>query len=337
MRAEPRVSIVIVSYNTRELTCACLRSIARETDLDTVDVIVWDNASTDGSVEAIKACAPFARVIKSSENIGFARANNRAAELASGELLLLLNPDTLVTNRAIERLVAFSACCPDARIWGGRTIFADGSLNPGSCWRRITFWSLLCRASGLTGVFKNSPVFNSEAYGGWKRDTHRPVDIVSGCFLLIERKLWNQLGGFSPRYFMYGDDADLCLRAQVLGATPLITPEATIVHYGGASETNSADKLVRLLKAKSSLIDDHFHPAGKLAAKLLLAAWPLSRAIACRTVAAIKPGQANRERADTWSTVWRRRREWFAGYERLKSAASLSAPATLPAAAKSTG
>lgn len=318
MVQQPNVSILIVSYNTRELTCDCLKSIAEQTDLSKVEVIVWDNASTDGSASAIRDTAPFATLIESQENLGFALANNRAAAHATGSRLLLLNPDTVVTDRAIEKLINFSNCCPDAQIWGGRTIFPNGSLNPASCWRRITYWSLFCRATGLTGAFKSSPIFNSEAYAGWPRNTFRPVDIVSGCFLLITRELWDKLNGFSPRYFMYGDDADLCLRARSYDATPMITPEAVIVHYGGASETNSADKLVRLLKAKSSLIDDHFPAYGRGIGKVLLAGWPLSRAIALNAAALFTSREAIRDRANTWTDVWKRRRVWFSGYPRQR-------------------
>jgi hypothetical protein len=310
----PVVSILIVSYNTRQLTLACLDSIVRETAGTPHEIIVVDNASTDGSPEAILAHPAAARLIALGTNIGFARANNIGARAATADLVLLLNPDTLVKERAIDRLVGFSRRRPQARIWGGRTLFADGSLNPASAWARLTIWRLLCRALGLTGLRPRSALFNGEAFGGWQRDSERAVDIVSGCFLLIERELWDELGGFDPSYFMYGEDADLCLRAIGLGARPRITPEAAIVHYGGASERVRADKMVRLLAAKASLILRHFPAPLAPIGIALHAAWPLSRAIACALADRLPCLRIPSRDGDTWREVWRRRREWIDGY-----------------------
>lgn len=199
------VSILIVSFNTRELTLEALRSVRRETTDVSYEVIVVDNASGDGSAMAIAAEFPDVRLFARADNIGFARANNLAAREARGKYILLLNPDTVVLDRAIDRLHAFARRLPDARIWGGRTLFADGSLNSASCWGRMTLWNLACRATGLAAVFRTAEVFNGEAYGGWLRDTERTVDIVSGCFLMIESSFWRELDGFDPLFFMYGE------------------------------------------------------------------------------------------------------------------------------------
>ncbi|MEM1305979.1 MAG: glycosyltransferase family 2 protein [Pseudomonadota bacterium] len=314
--AAPVVSIIVVSYNTAALTEACLASVKAETVHLAHEIIVVDNASTDDSVDVIASAAPEARLIALDENIGFAAANNLAAQDARGEYILLLNPDTVVLDNAIGRLVSFARCCPDAEIWGGRTLFGDGTLNPLSCHGRMTLWTLFCRASGLTGLFKRSALFNSEAYGGWARDTIRRVDIVSGCFLLIRRALWHELSGFDTRFFMYGDDADLCLRARRIGAAPLVTPQAEIVHYGGASETVRADKLVRLLAAKSTLLSRHFDARHRRLAHVLLAGWPLSRMLALSLLALARRTPASIQSAAVWREVWIRRSEWFDGYDR---------------------
>lgn len=311
--ALPAVSIIIVSYNTRALTCDCLASLKAETPDLGAEIIVVDNASSDGSADAIASAHPDVELIALDENIGFARANNLASRQARGEFILLLNPDTLVQNRAVEKLIDFARCCPHAGIWGGRTVFADGTLNPSSCWGRMTLWNLACRATGLAAIFKTSALFNTESYGGWQRDTARDVDIVSGCFLLISRALWNKLGGFEPEYFMYGEDADLSLRARRKGYRPMITPQAQIVHYGGASERVRSDKMVRLLAAKAMLIRAHMPQWQHRFAIPLLAAWPLSRLIA-HACAGLLLGGKQRENADTWQQVWLRRREWINGF-----------------------
>ena len=319
------VSILVVSYNTCALTLACLDSIAAETRDCSYEVIVVDNASADGSAEAIARHASRPRLIASRQNLGFARANNVAAAEASGEFILLLNPDTIIRERAIDRLRAFALRRPEARIWGGRTLFADGRLNPSSCWGRMTVWNQLCRALGLTGACARSELFNGEAYGRWDRGSERAVDIVSGCFLMIRRDDWATLGGFDTSYFMYGEEADLCLRAaRAIGARPRVTPEATIVHYGGASERARAAKMIKLLTAKATLIRRHW-PAWQVPLGLaLMAAWPLSRWLACAVAGRIlrKPGLI--EAAAVWGEIARARRQWIGGYGSARASSSLA-------------
>lgn len=308
------VSILVVSYNTCALTLAALDSVMRETSCARTEVIVVDNASSDGSVAAIAAHPLRPRLIALNENIGFARANNLAAGEAVGRYLLLLNPDTVVLDRAIDRLVTFAQHRPEALIWGGRTLYADGRLNPSSCWARMTLWNLLTRATGLTALLPRTELFNGEALGGWQRDSERAVDIVSGCFLLIKRSLWDNLGGFDPLFFMYGEDADLCLRARAHGALPMVTPEATIIHHGGASERVRADKMVRLLTAKASLIIRHIGPAARAPALRLLEAWPMTRWLALAGASRVTANATYRQSADVWKQIWCRRGEWRQGY-----------------------
>lgn len=306
--ATPVLSILVISYNTRAMTLDCLRSVVAETRTP-YELIVLDNASADGSAEAVAAEFPEARLIASPENLGFAEGNNVAARVARGEYLLLLNPDTVVLRGALDKLLAFARAEPRAGIWGGRTLFADGSLNPASCWRRLDLWALAMRASGLAGLFRDSPVFNAEAYGGWRRDSPREVDIVTGCLFLIRRESWDRLGGFDPSYVMYGDEADLCRRAQAIGLRPMITPAAEIVHYAGASETVRADKGVRLYRALMTLVDRHFPPWQRPLARALLLATPMTRALALRVLPASHSGAEA-----GWRELWARRAEWRDGY-----------------------
>jgi GT2 family glycosyltransferase len=311
----PLVSIIVVSYCTRELTLECLRSIARETGRVHHEIIVVDNASDDGSAAAIAREFPHVRLIARPDNVGFARANNMAAEAAKGKYLLLLNPDTVVIDAAIDRLVDFAAARPQARIWGGRTLYADRSLNPASCWRRMSLWNVFCRATGLTGLFPRSPLFNSESYGRWDRSTVREVDIVTGCFLLIEREFWQRLRGFDERFFMYGEEADLCLRAAKLGACPAVTPAATIIHYGGASEKVRSEMMIKLLAGKAELIKRHWSAPTRRLGLALLSLWPLTRAIALSLAGRIARRPTLVDQATTWWTIWGERQRWRHGYD----------------------
>lgn len=309
----PQLSIIIISYNTREMTLDCLASIYEQTK-SPFEVIVIDNASTDGSAEAIAQNFPQVRLVAETINHGFAPAHEIAVPMARAPWLLLLNPDTVVLENALDNLLAFAKRSPESGIWGGRTVYADGSLNPYSCWGRMTFWSTLCRTSGLSGLFSGSELMNSEVMGNWPRDTEREVDIVTGCLFLIRRETWEQLRGFERKFNMYGEEADLCLRARKLGLRPQITPEATIIHYGAASDTVRPDKMVRLMRAKIELIKRHFSPLTRWAGYHLFRLWPLSRAVALGLAGKISGRTSVQSRASEWSEVWKRRKEWEQGF-----------------------
>jgi GT2 family glycosyltransferase len=311
--APPELSILVVSYNTRDMTLECLESVYRETRTP-FEVVVVDNASTDGSAEAIAERFPEVELLAETVNHGFAGAHPIAVARARAPWLVLLNPDTVVLDGALDRLLAFARRRPEAGIWGGRTTYADGTLNPASCWARMTLWSLVSQALGLTSVFSRSALFNPEGYGGWERDTEREVDIVTGCLLLIRRETWDALGGFDPAFVMYGEEADLCLRARAAGFRPRVTPEATIVHHGGASERVRADKMVRLMRAKTELADRHLSPTTRGLGRRILAFWPLSRHLALGLAARLSRRADLRERAEVWGEIWARREEWRHGF-----------------------
>lgn len=202
----PLVSIMLVNWNTREMTLDCLRTVYEQTREVPFEVIVVDNGSHDGSAEAIAAEFPQVVLMAETENHGFAIATNISVERARGRYVLLLNTDTLVLDGAIDKLLAFAQRRPEAKIWGGRTLFEDHTLNPTSCWGRMTPWSVTCMATGLAKAAKDSALFNPEGYGGWRRESEREVDIIQGSFFLIEKAFWDELGGFDRAFFMYGEE-----------------------------------------------------------------------------------------------------------------------------------
>ena len=303
------VSIIIVSYNTAALTLAAIQSVYDESRLS-FELFVVDNASSDGSADAIAKRFPLVRLIRLDSNVGFAAANNLAANEACGRYVLLLNPDTVVLDAAIDTLVAFADDHPEYGIYGGSTFFPDGSRNPTSGWMRPTAWSLFCVATGLARLFPSSRVFNPESLAGWSPDAPREVDVVTGCFLLASREVWERLGGFDPRFFMYAEDADLCLRARKAGLRPVLVPSARIVHYGGASEPKRADKMVRLFTAKAQLCRAHYSGLHARACVAMLGFWALAR-IAMFT-AAIPFRRSASARRREWQEIWRQRVLWRA-------------------------
>lgn len=305
---QPIVSVIVVNWNTREMTLDCVDSLYRHVRGVPFELLLVDNGSTDGSAEAIAARFPQVRLFAEPVNHGFGAANNIAAREARGRYLLLLNSDTLLRDDAVSTLVRFAERTPNAYIWGGRTVFADGSLNIGSAWGAFTLWAAFCFATGLTLAMRRSELFNPEALGDWDRSTEREVDIVSGCFFLIERSWWEALNGFDPAFFMYGEEADLCARARLRGARPRVTPDATIVHHGEASKVASHDARLRITKAKVNLARRTMTPTRADMARRLLIAGTGLRAGAYRIAARVN-GRLSGQ-AQIWGAVWRRRAEW---------------------------
>jgi N-acetylglucosaminyl-diphospho-decaprenol L-rhamnosyltransferase len=276
-------------------------------------VVVLDNASGDGTAEMVAADFPEVRLLALDENLGFAAGVNRAADAATGEFLLLLNPDTVVHQGALDELVGFARANPRHGLYGGRTLDPDGTVNPGSCWDQPSLWSLTCFATMLSTAFKGSRLFDPEAIGGWKRDSVREVGIVTGCLLLAPAAVWRELGGFDTRFFMYGEDADLGARAWAAGYRPVVTPDAVITHEIGVSSASRPDKLVLLFRGKATLLRKHWPPLRRKVGLGLLLAGVGIRALLARK--------------GPWPAVWTARSSWIGGYEPVTRAPAVEVEA----------
>jgi GT2 family glycosyltransferase len=302
-----QLSVLIASYRTRDRTVTCLRSIYEQTRDSSFEVIVVENGSADGTVEAISRDFPEVIVIPLVDNVGYARAINLAASRARGEFLLLLNPDTVVLDGALDRLREFATAHPGHGLYGGRTVQSNGALDPRSCWAAPSWWSLTCFGLGLSTAFPSSPIFNPESLGNWRRDSVREVEVITGSLCLIPRSVWNALGGFDPVYFMYGEDTDLAHRAAKLGYRPIMTPDATIVHEVGASSSTAIDKSVLLMRGKATFLRRNWSGVLRIWGLTMLLVGVALRAAFCRAGLA-----AGRQLG--WLMLWRRRREWIGGY-----------------------
>jgi N-acetylglucosaminyl-diphospho-decaprenol L-rhamnosyltransferase len=302
------VSIIIVSYNTREHTLRCLRDLlTRQASRVRLDVVVVDNASDDGSADAVAAGFPNVRLVRLEENVGWGRAVNRAASDCESPYLLLLNPDTRPVGDVVEQLVSFAWSRPGHGIYTGRTLTVDGVDDGHACLGLPSLWSYVCFATGLSTAFKRQSWANPEGLPEYDRRSVREVPAVSGCLLLVERTLFHALEGFDPRYFLYSEDVDLSLRARRLGARPIAYPHASIVHIGGASSTSDSQR-IRILRGKMTYAYRHWGPARAKAAGALLGAGVLLRCIAGSVL------NGERSRGVAWPAVWQERRTWLAGY-----------------------
>ncbi len=225
------VSVIVVSWNTRRLLEQCLRSVYETAGDLAVEVIVVDNGSSDGSVEAVRDRFPEAQLIVNSENVGFARANNQAMEVARGRYFLLLNSDAVLRPGALKALVGCLEAHPRAGIVGGRLVNPDGSFQA-SYMDFPTLWGEILLMLKLHPLF-HSPYFPSRPPE--KSGVVREAGWVPGACLLVRREVWEEIGGLDETYFMYSEEVDWCWRARQAGWRVYYTPEAEIVHWGGQS------------------------------------------------------------------------------------------------------
>jgi N-acetylglucosaminyl-diphospho-decaprenol L-rhamnosyltransferase len=213
------VSVIIVNWNAGQALDACLASLAAGGSEP--EVIVVDNASSDGSAAAGRARHPRVRLLETGANLGFAAGANRGAEAARGDVLVFLNPDARVMPGALAALVAALEGAPGAGIAGGGLVHEGGGWQPGAARFGPLAHLLLDTTPGRLGA-------------RLRRAPHR-VDWVYGTFMAVRRDLFRQLGGFDPRYFLYGEDLDLCYRAARVGVRTIHVPAARAVHGANLS------------------------------------------------------------------------------------------------------
>ncbi len=241
-------SIIIVSWNTRDILQDCLKSISEQAgDID-YETIVVDNASADGSAEMVREKFPSVILIENSSNCGFAAANNQAMRIAKGRYILLLNSDTLILDRAIEKTISFADAHPEVAVTGCRVLNSDKSLQP-TCFMFPSILNMVLSSSYLYKLFPGSKFFGRERMTWWDRSDTREVDVVTGCFILVRPQAIEQVGMMDEQFFVYGEETDWCYRFKQSGWKVIFTPEAEIIHLGGASSKQIRPEMQMQLKA----------------------------------------------------------------------------------------
>lgn len=243
MNAPPELSICIVSWNTRELLDACLRSIKTIPDRVAREVIVVDNASGDGTAEMVRADHPEVALIANAENAGYAAGNNRAIAAASGEFILLLNPDIVVLPGALDTLVGFLREHQEAAAVAPRLVLPDGSTQA-SCRSFPTPDVVLYEALGLSRLFPRSRRFGKYRMTWWDYDDERPVPQPMASAFLVRRAALEQVGGMDEQFPIFFNDVDLCKRLWDAGWEIWYTPRASMVHVGGASTSQVRRRMI---------------------------------------------------------------------------------------------
>jgi len=212
----------------------CINSLRGQLAADKSEVIVVDNASSDGTAEMIRRCFPDVKLIESLTNLGFARGNNAGIELSSRQYLCLINPDVVVGENCISRMVDFMEQNPDIGMLGPKIIGRDGEVQR-SCMRAPTLWNQLCRTLGLDSLIKRSRLFGGYLMTDFPHDSLRDVEVINGCFWMVRRDALLNVGNLDPRFWMYSDDLDWCRRFLIAGWRVVFFPEAQAVHFGGGS------------------------------------------------------------------------------------------------------
>lgn len=228
------LSIVIICWNDLKVILDCLDSIYSQTRKYSFEVIVSDNGSADGSVAQVRERFPHVRIVENGANLGFAKGNNAGIKVATGEYILILNPDTVILEGALDKLIAFAMARPSANAFGCRVLNVDGSYqNPA---RPLpTPLGLFISALGLRWLGRFNKGWQVDLYQGWKGETERAIGMQSGCCILFRRSALTQLEGFDQRFFYHFEETDLCKRVWDSGSSILYTPDAKITHLGGQS------------------------------------------------------------------------------------------------------
>jgi GT2 family glycosyltransferase len=256
---EPLLSIVIVNFNAKKFLEECLTSIYVETNQIPFDVWVVDNHSEDTTVPMVRQNFPHVNLIENKENVGFAKANNQAIKKCTGDYILLLNPDTLVLQNAVEKMVDFMDANPTVGICGGKVLNEDRTLQL-ACRRSIPAPKVaFFRFIGLSKLFPKNRLFAKYNLTYIDSNEAHEVDAVSGSFLMIRRKVIEEIGLLDDQFFMYGEELDWCFRAKKAGLAVMYYPDAEIVHYKGeCSKSNSRKATFEFYRSMYLFHKKHF-------------------------------------------------------------------------------
>ena len=231
------VSIIIVNWNTRDLLRNCLRSITAQTTAPH-EIIVVDNASRDESAIMVQTEFPGVILIANSANNGFAAANNQGLRISRGRTVLLLNPDTLILDGAIDRMLGWLDRHPGVGCVGCQVLEGPGVIQR-TCFADPTLLNFVMVEFGLMRLAPWVPFFGRSWYTDWDRKSERKVDVVSGMFMLVPRSVMDHVGLLDDAFFVYGEESDWCRRIRKAGYTCVFSPEAQIIHLDGGSKSTS--------------------------------------------------------------------------------------------------
>jgi hypothetical protein len=235
------LSIVIVSWNTKKYMEECLTSLSTIDGNLSAEIIVVDNASADGTPEMIRTQFPNVKLIETGANLGFARGNNVGIKEATGKYICLINSDVNVPSDCLDKMHTFMERNPGIGLLGPGMLRPDGKVYR-SGMRFPTLWNLFLRSLFLDSLFKNTGLFGGYLMKDFHFDETRDIDVLNGWLWMARREALHQVGPLDGRFFMYAEDVDWCKRFHLAGWRVVFYPQASAVHYGGASAANQPSR-----------------------------------------------------------------------------------------------
>ena len=235
-----KLSIIIVNYNVEYFLEQCVNSVLKALSEIKGEIIVVDNCSIDGSVEMVKNKFPEVNLIENKENTGFAKANNQAIEIASGEYILLLNPDTVVEEDTFTKCLEFLDHNVDVGGLGVKMIDGKGEFLPESKRGLPTPWVAFYKIFGLSSIFRKSRKFGRYHLSYLDKNKNHQIEILSGAYMLMRKSALDKVGFLDEKFFMYGEDIDLSYRLIKAGYLNYYYSDTSIIHYKGESTKKSS-------------------------------------------------------------------------------------------------
>lgn len=255
-----KVSVIIVNYNVKYFLEVCLHSVQKAAEGMDVEIIVVDNDSKDGSNEMVRSRFPNVNLIENKDNKGFSKANNQGVAIAKGEYILFLNPDTVMPEDFLQKMVSYIDAHPEAGSIGPKLIDGRGRYAPDGKKSFPTLSVAIFKTTGINKIFSKSPYFNKYYAVHVDKDEVAEVDMLSGCCMMVRRKVIDEIGGaFDESYFMYCEDFDLSYRIHNAGYKNIYFPETTLIHYKGESTRKATISHVRIFNdALSTFVKKHY-------------------------------------------------------------------------------
>jgi GT2 family glycosyltransferase len=277
----PDISVVVVTWNSKAYTIECLESLQKAGPHPAMEIVVVDNASSDGTAEAIAEHYPSVRLIRNAQNVGFARANNQGLQVCRGRYVCLVNSDVVVPEDCMPRVLSYMDANPDIGLLGPKMLTPTGEAGY-SVMRFPTAWNTLCCALGFSGfMFKE---FNYERT--------EDVEVLTGWFWVARRSALEQVGGLDEQFFMYGEDIDWSQRFHIAGWRVVYYAGAEALHYGGASSKNAPARFyIEMRRANLQYYRKYHGHLSRFAYSLAVWSHELARVLAYGAIFVLRQSQ----------------------------------------------
>ncbi|MFZ0799185.1 MAG: glycosyltransferase family 2 protein [Terriglobales bacterium] len=276
---EPTVSVIVVTWNGKKYALECLASLNEQENGLPIEIIVVDNASTDGTPDAISEQFPKVLLVRNNANFGFAKANNIGMSQSRGKYVCLINSDVVVPPGCLERMVGYLENNRNIGLLGPKMMSLDGSIGQ-SVMRLPTVWNTICSALGLHSILPNSKLVGGFLMEGYPYDRIDDVEVLTGWFWILPRVALQQVGGLDEQFFMYGEDIDWSHRFLKAGWRVVFYPDAEALHYGAASSAEAPTRFyIELRRANLQYFRKHHGRLGSVGYMLATAIHELVRIV----------------------------------------------------------